>query len=220
MDPVSGAIHSEALRIVNEVRSYTEISPSGRGLRIITGGALPNGWRNTKKYTVPIELYEHGRYVTITGACLDGAPDAIADRTMEVAALHGRVATAIAPTNGHQPAARSLNVEIDLDDAALLERARVAHSGAKFWALWTGDTSAYGGDDSAADLALCRRLAFYANRDGTRVDRLFRQSGLTQPKWDERRGMQTYGERTTATAIAACTDVQRPQAHRRGGRCP
>ncbi|MBK8753790.1 MAG: hypothetical protein IPL99_20025 [Candidatus Competibacteraceae bacterium] len=33
------------------------------------------------------------------------------------------------------------------------------------------------------------------------MDRLFRQSDLMRPKWDERRGEQTYGERTLAAAI-------------------
>jgi putative DNA primase/helicase len=67
VDLDSGVIHAEALRIAREIHSYTERSPSGLGLRILARGALPAGWRNTKKYTVPIEMYSEGRYVTITG---------------------------------------------------------------------------------------------------------------------------------------------------------
>ena len=55
---------------------------------------------------------------------------------------------------------------------------------------------------SEADLALCNLLAYWTGSDRERVDRLFRQSGLWRPKWDERRGEQTYGEQTIATAIA------------------
>jgi primase-polymerase (primpol)-like protein len=83
----------------------------------------------------------------------------------------------------------------------LIERAHAARNGAKFAALWRGDVSAYGGDNSAADLALCNLLVFWAGGDAARVARLFRRSGLYRRKWDERRGEMTYGDRTIATAL-------------------
>jgi len=69
--------------------------------------------------------------------------------------------------------------------------ARRARNGGTFSRLWAGDTSAHGGDDSAADLALCNLLAFWTGRDAERMDRLFRQSGLMREKWDQRHGAQT-----------------------------
>ena len=90
---------------------------------------------------------------------------------------------------------------VDRDDAALLERAHAARNGAKFAALWRGDVSGYP-SQSEADLALCNRLAWWTDYDAARVDALFRRSGLWRPKWDERHGEQTYGERTIAMAIA------------------
>lgn len=74
-DPDTGALHPEAQRIVNEINSYTEVSPSGCGLRILARGTLPPGWRNTHKFLVPgIEVYDRGRYVTLTGHHLEGVP--------------------------------------------------------------------------------------------------------------------------------------------------
>ena len=98
---------------------------------------------------------------------------------------------------------RRAAVAVDPDDARLLERAHAARKGWKFAALWKGDVSAYP-SQSEADLALCNLLAFWTGGDAARIDRLFRQSGLMRAKWDERRGGQTYGERTIATAIAGC----------------
>src|SRR5262245_50137146 len=73
-----GTIHPEALRIVQEINSYTERSPSGHGLRIIARGALPLGWRNARSaLAFPIECYREGRYITITGHRLEGAPEII-----------------------------------------------------------------------------------------------------------------------------------------------
>ncbi len=53
VDPATGEVHPEALRIVHEIKSYTEISPSGRGLRIFTYGTLPKGWRDPGRAARP-----------------------------------------------------------------------------------------------------------------------------------------------------------------------
>ena len=73
--------------------------------------------------------------------------------------------------------------------------------------IWSGDTTGHNGDDSAADLALCNTLAFYSGPGGQdTVDRLFRQSGLFRPKWDEQRGGQTYGRLTISKAYEDRTE--------------
>ena len=87
-----------------------------------------------------------------------------------------------------------------LDDAALLAKAHAARNSAKFTQLWHGNTSGYGGDDSAADMALCCMLAFWT-QDAAQLDRLFRQSGLMRPKWDSKRGDETYGSNTITAAL-------------------
>jgi hypothetical protein len=84
----------------------------------------------------------------------------------------------------------------------LLAKARSARNGEKFRALFEeGDLLAYGGDDSAADLALCNLLAFWSGGDRERMDRLFRRSALMRTKWDERRGSSTYGDLTIEKAL-------------------
>jgi primase-polymerase (primpol)-like protein len=49
--------------IALRIDSYTEVSPSGAGLRIWTPGVLPPGGRR-KGY---VEMYDGGRYLTVTG---------------------------------------------------------------------------------------------------------------------------------------------------------
>lgn len=51
----------EARDIIKAMDSYTEISPSGTGIRIFVKGTVP---RNMKK---GIEIYCHSSYVTVTG---------------------------------------------------------------------------------------------------------------------------------------------------------
>jgi primase-polymerase (primpol)-like protein len=110
-----------------------------------------------------------------------------------LAALHAQVfSLATEPAQFHPP---------ELDDDELLRRVRDARNGAKFAALWAGDTSAYR-SPSEADLALCSLLAFWTS-EPARIDNLFRQSSLMRPKWDEQHGDITYGERTIRRAIGS-----------------
>lgn len=97
-----------------------------------------------------------------------------------------------------------------LSDDELLERAKNAKHGEEFRRLWRGDTSMHGDDHSAADQAFCNRLAFWTQCDTSRMDRLFRQSGLMRPKWDEQRSNQTYGEMTIEEAVRECDKTYTP----------
>jgi hypothetical protein len=79
-----------------------------------------------------------------------------------------------------------------------------------------------GGDDSANDYALCKDLAKRIGGDELRIDRLFRQSGLLRPKWDEPRPGGTYGSQTIRRAIANVDQAVTPSTPppRRGGVSP
>lgn len=198
LNPDTGELEAESARIVTSLPTYCEVSPSGHGLRLFGFGTLPQGGRRKGK----VEMYEDGRYLTVTGHRFNGH-DALADITTEIAAVHARIFGKVAttsPVDSKPGPAGALN----LDDAALLDKATKAKNGPEFMRLWSGDTSDQGGDDSAADLALCNLLAFWTNGDGARVDRLFRQSGLMRPKWDKihHSDGRTYGQATADKAIA------------------
>ena len=69
----------------HRIDSYTEVSPSGTGIRIICRGNLPPGARRKG----PVEMYDESspRYLTITGHVLDGLGE-IRDRQAEIEAVH------------------------------------------------------------------------------------------------------------------------------------
>lgn len=92
------------------------------------------------------------------------------------------------------------------DDHELLQLIYASDSGYKFELLYQGDTTQHGGDHSKADLALCALLAFWTQKDESRMDRLFRQSGLMRPKWDR----DEYRERTIDLACKSVTSVFNP----------
>ena len=195
----SGRLLPWAERIVKAFRecAFIEMSPSGRGLHLITRGSLkPGSWNKVypegKGNSGVIEMYDTGRYFTVTGKVYSGCAT-IGEGQEAVARLQARYQKVL------QTAVLSRSVS-DIGDQAIIERAMKASNGMLFSALWSGDTSQYGGDHSRADSALCACLAFYT-RDPEQIDRIFRASGLMRAKWDERRGAETYGYITVRKAL-------------------
>jgi KaiC/GvpD/RAD55 family RecA-like ATPase len=65
-----GSLRNDARRAVDELQSFTERSPSGKGLHIICKGELPGGGHCNNK--VGREMYQEGRYFTITADVVEG----------------------------------------------------------------------------------------------------------------------------------------------------
>ena len=199
----NGTVAPEAEEIVRRMDSYTEYSPSGRGLHIFCRGTIPGGAgrRRHRPGAIEVEVYNQARYFTVTGRPY-GDPRPLRDASQEARwLLDTYFSGGKAAAEKAQPPATSDDPVDELADAALLQQIKHSKQGEKFQQLWAGDTSAYGGDSSSADMALCSILAFWTGRDVARMDRLFRKSGLYRDKWDERRGQQTYGEMTLRKAI-------------------
>lgn len=92
-----GELAPWAAEIVRDLDTYTEVSPSGKGLRLILRGELPEDFVN---HDVGIEVYAgHGpRFLTMTGQHLPGTPAEVADAPQErFAELHARYARRKAP---------------------------------------------------------------------------------------------------------------------------
>jgi primase-polymerase (primpol)-like protein len=179
-DPDTKEIEAWADEIVAELSSYTEVSPSGTGFKVFLRGRLPGGGNRKDK----VELYDRGRYFAVTGhqeaGTVESSPQ---ERQVELNELHARLFDK--PDSGTQIPSPASSGAADLSDDEIIRRAKGAANGAKFDALWAGDISAYP-SQSEADLALLSLLAFWTGPDPDRMDRLFRQSGLHRPKWEER----------------------------------
>ena len=214
-DPKTGEIEDWAQKVIDRFPTYWEITPSSTGVR---------GWIKAKKPGTQcrksmgadgrrLEIYDYGRFFTVTWEHLAGTSADIEERQAELDAWYVEL---FPPTSN--PPSPGLTRPLDIDDEELIKRACAARNGHDFERLWNGDTSSHAGDDSAADLALCDHLAFWTGRDASRMDRLFRQSGLLRDKWDERHGAATYGEMTIAKAIAGCREIYEPARVRQGAR--
>lgn len=186
----TGRIHPDAARIMRTVGGYCEFSVSGRGLHILVRGGIPRN-RSTKKtpWRAELALFDHGKFFTCSGDGRGEIVDAQAGIDMLLAEFFPEPGVS-APVARCEP--------LSDDDTVILDRLLTWPDGAR---LWAGDCSEFDGDHSAADLALCVKLARLAGNDAVRVDGLFRRSGLMRDKWDRPLGDTTYGRATVQRAM-------------------
>jgi putative DNA primase/helicase len=91
---VDGQLIPSAQGIVHDLNTYTEVSPSGQGLKMIVLGRKPEGAGCKKLHVdgIPcVEVYDTGRYFTITGRRWEGTPADIGDRQEQLDALCNRL---------------------------------------------------------------------------------------------------------------------------------
>lgn len=202
----NGELSPFAKRAISLLNSYSEKSPSGTGVHILFFGELPPGRR--KHTATGFETYSSGRFFTLTGDRLPGAPTTIEERTQEAAALHGEIFGEPAEERAATP---PTGMDLDLDE--LLNLALTAKNGDRFSRLYGGHIDEYA-SQSEADLALCSMLAFWAGGDRSKIDQMFRGSGLMRKKWDEKHGAQTYGEITIGKAVSGQREYYQPHKER------
>ncbi len=201
----AGRLLPWAARIVAALDTYAEVSPSGRGVKLVCRGQLrpgPDGRTRHKRVRLgpdgagSVELYDGRRFFTLTGRPVPGRPGPlpVASRQRELDDLchdlFPRPRPVVAPRR-----TRPAGPDGRADDAVLARAA--AAGGTRFEQLWAGDAALYGGDRSARDAALCASLARFT-RDPAQIERLVSRSGCNRPKWADR---PDYRDRTIRFAL-------------------
>jgi putative DNA primase/helicase len=215
-NPETGEIEAWAWEIISRFNSYSEVSPSETGVHIIIKAKLPKGAEDHQKNLDgggKIEVYDVGRYFTVTGNHLEGTPPTIQDRNKELKAFHAQVIAK--PKTPPKPASPSAT--LSMADSEIIDKAKAAQNGNKFDRLMSGDTREHGGDDSRADLALCALLAFWTQDPG-QIDRIFRTSALSRDKWDRPTSGSTYGAKTIAKALSETRETYQGTRYKDNGK--
>lgn len=226
----NGQLSPMAADVVNQMQTYTEISPSGKGLRLLFPINQPID-RDTYYVNNPdchMEVYTNStkKYVTLTGNVIIPARQIegrspqlqiVLDKYMRRTKRPPKPAPAPPNTNGETvrlpqpvplppqppdtPEQLEQQAQLVMQAQLVVSKATAAKNGSEFTALMNGDTTAYKGDESAADLAFCNKLAFWSKKDPVLMDYIFRHSRLFRDKWDRPTGGSTYGEITIQRAI-------------------
>jgi len=78
-----GQIEPQVANNIRRLDSYWERSPSGKGIHLIAKGTIPHGRK------CPLfEIYQKGRYFTMTGDWLEGTPGTIEERSSELLSIY------------------------------------------------------------------------------------------------------------------------------------
>jgi putative DNA primase/helicase len=192
-DPVTGELHPQVAADLESLGGYAEWSPSGKGIKAIIRARKPGDRCRTS--SVPwggeFEMYDRGRFFTITGHVLDGH-DLVTDGQEALEEIYER---SFPPQADASPPPRSSGGS-PLEDEELLKKARNSRDEAGFRKLYDqGDTAGYP-SHSEADFALLRRLAFWTALDPVQTKRLFMRSAL----YREEKG-DDYVDRSVAACI-------------------
>ncbi len=89
-DPETKEIDAWALEIIEELHTYTEVSPSGTGVKMWACGDVPHRSYSKKLEAGSkkgIEVYAGGRWFAVTGWHLEGTPRLINRRTKQLTKL-------------------------------------------------------------------------------------------------------------------------------------
>ena len=210
-----GELSAMADDIVKTVNSYTEYSPSEKGLHILF--KLSEPIEGAKKIQgLGLEMYSEGRFFTITEKPFRNVKS-VENRDDEVKMVHEkywRISPSTPPVldfkSDKTSGARCEATQNDLDLLKLMFHS--SERGARIKDLFDGESAGYP-SESEADLAFCHELAFYTGKDALRMDRIFRLSNRNRKKWDEKHDSagRTYGEMTIEKAISSCYDIYNPK---------
>lgn len=187
---IDGVINDAAQKLIKRFDSYSEVSPSGTGVRIFVAANFAGGCK-----TQEVEVYGTGRFLTVTGRHIEGTPVNLMPRQSEIDALVNQFRPIKDPSPENQK-----STFLEIEDEAVVALAKQKSS---FFKLITGDLSeitlkADGSPDlSAADMSFCCFLARHT-RDTAQIDRILRSSPLYRDKWER----SDYRDRTIAAALA------------------
>ncbi len=203
--PETGEIEAWAQGVISALDSYTEVSPSGTGIRMFVTTDEQFPLVNRKKGSLgkskegAIEIANAGKYFSVTGKHLEATPDWICNRPKELREIFDLYFPEKTPEN-----ISVVKTITTLEDNEILQKAGNAKNGEAFKKLHAGDRSDYP-SQSEADMALCCMLAFWCGNNPEQIDRIFRTSGLMRPKWER----EDYRTQTIQRAIEKTNEVYR-----------
>jgi putative DNA primase/helicase len=209
-----GHIDRNAQQLIHALSTYTEVSPSGTGIRMMLEGKLPAGVRRRGN----LEMYDDLRYVTLTGHHLEQTPQDVQPRHRELYGVYRAVFGFERTPKPKKEAGDVVGIytsptetpaQVDQHTLqTILRKALGAKNGEHFRRYYYGDTSLWEGEgathdsQSEADFTLVLMLLYWTNDNASQVDALFRQSGLLRSKWDRpTKGKETYGQGIIRDAV-------------------
>lgn len=200
-DPYTGCdfdapLDAGKLATVKTLGSYTERSPSGNGLHVIVRAKLRGPGHNDQE--AGREIYDSGRYFTMTGAHVEGTPTTIEARQIEIDAYYATFAPVRAVVTQ-----RVIHTPSQLGDVtAIVERISRSRQGDEFRRLYAGQHTYRSA--SEADAALLRLVSWWVQGDTGAMLAVWKGSAL----WREERCNDDYVSRTLQHGLSGNRSIR------------
>jgi hypothetical protein len=157
--------YDRQIKVFREFDSWSEVSPSGRGLHIIVKGIVPAGRRRNF-----IEIYSSQRYATFTGNVHNDKP--IKECQDKLIQLWEQMGSGGIATNVYKGDDKE-----KFNDKEIIEQASNATNGEKFKELYNGKWQDIYQSQSEADFAFIDIVSFYT-QNKNQISRIFYGSQL------------------------------------------
>lgn len=192
-DDSTGEVEDWAKNILDKFsNTYVELSPSRTGFHIICKARLQEDGKHKGSIDNEnhiIEIYDRGRYFTVTGLKIDSSPSEIMDCQKEAESLQERIIKSDDNKNRLQKKLNDLPQNCSpLIDSQIIDRLK---DDLYFRSLfYDGDKSKYTNnkgeiDDSKADYALAKIISSLATDPG-QIKRIMLSSKINREKWHDR----------------------------------
>jgi hypothetical protein len=200
-DPNTREVKQWALDTINELDAYTEVTPSGTGLRVWAQGLMvgkdkvfnldPAIGATTSKVT-KVEVYTDSRYFTVTGdAYFEEAGDVEKrDMTAAFQMLHALREKHPAPKKDKVGVDGISNPVVQIEKTGQFDTSKYnifMHGkilSQSPFLISDGNGELPYPSQSEADLGFCTVLAVKYEGDANKIDEEFRKSPLYRPKWE------------------------------------
>jgi hypothetical protein len=185
-DPETGKLQDWAVDILENLNSYSEISPSQTGIKIFTKATLPGSGRNFGN----IEMYNTGRYFTVTGDIYEKSPKTIEPRQVEITELYERLDRDRSSKSGEP-------VKIEVGDSNVpinLDTLKISYASKKL--ILNGDHNEDKDEDEECDrsraiMSVVNALVragvsesdIFTIFDNNPIGDKYREKGATKEKW-------------------------------------
>lgn len=184
----------EPHEIVEKLASYTERSPSGKGIRIFAKGKVDGAGRHIGDF----EIYDRSKTLSLTG-------DIVSDELTElneageylqelIDRLPAKVSTGSVEFDQREEHPDGV---IDQKIINVMLVNDTFNSDTHVNEIWAGNWNPFYPSQSEADLALLSHICYFAGPYAAIIDRIFRQSGLYREKWEQ----DSYRDATLAKIL-------------------
>lgn len=200
-NPETGELTDMAQDIIEFCSSYTEISPSKTGIRILvkTQSVIDkkNYYINNSKLGLEIYISDNtNKFVTITGETI--YPNDIREVNLDYV------------LNTYMRK-KPLKVEISTDVNIDMRIQKALQKDKKLIKLWNMVAPGRGSNESELDLALCNKLAFYVDADYDKINQAFIHSPYFKSKDDAHKdkwlNRDDYREMTIEKSVNAIEEI-------------